>query len=160
MISSKRGAGRLESRAEPVSGGTEAAMKAGWFCRSQKMLRNVLLALLCSASILGILTVMPVFAESRNLGPGMGNATDFILRVLLVPFLVSLGLVTSCDTRQSVGWIPFAVGTMLSFGIGGSLIQSSSLWQVLPIWLLSAGSSVIGARLAARGASPIRMPSN
>jgi hypothetical protein len=135
--------------AEVVRGQDKDILSAR-FVRGENMLRRVLLALLCSGAISGVLSVSPVLARSPYPGSGFGVVADFFLRVALVPFVVSLALVIACDSRDSAGWIPFAVGPVLSLVIsGGSLLRMNFLWQQLPIWLLSVCSSILGARLGA-----------
>lgn len=113
------------------------------------MLRRVLLAFLSAASISGLLSILPVFALSMHLRSGFGTAVDFLLRILLVPFLVSLALVISCDARESVGWVPFASGPILALLVEASLMRVTlSEWNLL-FCLLSACCSIIGAKLAA-----------
>ncbi len=115
------------------------------------MFRRVLLTLLCSAAICGVLSTSPVLARSPYLGSGFGTAADFVLRILLVPFLVSLALVISCDTHNSAGSVPFAVGPVLSFiVVSQPFLHMSFLWQQLPIWLLSVCTSIVGSRLGTR----------
>jgi len=109
------------------------------------MLRRALVTLLCCFSIIGTLSVIPISASNPLFTSAVGTATDFLLRILLIPFLVSLALVISCDARKSVGWAPFAVGPLLSFLISGTLFS----WQQVAFCLVSVCCSVAGWRIVA-----------
>jgi hypothetical protein len=113
------------------------------------MLRRSLLTLIGGVSMYGVLCVLPVVSESTRLRSAWGTAADVFLRVLLVPFVTSMSLVILCDARRPVGWLPFAVAPMLTYFFTGSIFRTAFVMQQMPIWLLSVGASLAGARLGA-----------
>ena len=111
----------------------------------QNIVRRILIVLVCGASVLGVLSVSSAFSAARS---GSGVAADFFWRILLIPFLVSVALAVLCDPRQSVDLTPFAFGPLLAFVASTHSIRPLMGWREVPFWLLAAGASLIGARLA------------